>query len=97
MVGSVKYGVIPMTDVIRCEIRNTQILRPNEKEQTCDNTVTANIIFKATFLRAFNGFHVSLLRSHVPFNCHLKQKAAVVLYLHILKHYEFDRSHPVVH
>ena len=70
-----------MTDVIRCEIRNTQILCSNEKEQTCDNTVTANIIFKVTFLRPFSGFHVSLLRSHIPFNCHLKQKAEIVLYL----------------
>ena len=58
-----------MTDAIRCEIRNTQILRYNEKEQTCDNTVTANTIIKVTFLKPFSGFHLSLLQSHVSFNC----------------------------
>jgi hypothetical protein len=42
-----------MTDAIRCEIRNTQILRNNKKYETCDNTVTANIIIKAIISQAF--------------------------------------------
>jgi hypothetical protein len=57
-----------MADAIRREIRNTQILRYNGKDKTCDTTVTANIIIKATFLKPFNGFHLSLLRRHVSFN-----------------------------
>jgi hypothetical protein len=57
------YEVIPMADAIRCEIRNTQIPRYIEKEETCDNSATANIIIKAAFLKPFSGFHLSLLHA----------------------------------
>jgi hypothetical protein len=68
-----------MTDVIRCEIRNTQILRYNDKKKKkgC-NTQNANIISKATFLKPFSEFHLSLLRSHAPFNYYVKNKDEVV-------------------